>query len=330
MTRTRKVLITVVVVLVAVPFMALRLLSLVPGSDAAPRFTAADLSSLPTADTNLFVRFEGLTRNVSRPEFNRDVLESTSWNELKTRVDNGLNLDFEREGWASAEALDAALQPTERFVETCDTTGPCELLPVLYGFEWLVVRVLVLARRGELDAAESLMLRLRRTVDQWARAPRTVLGQAVARVLTLLIERAVQVLAVDDSPLSERVRAQPALCEPWAPPEHRDVLIHEAAHFHESMERAAGEKTAPYGVLDRRESQEMLDRCVERLLADPVAGCSFEGLDRLPNWLHNKLGRALAGSVIVALDDQMKRLAQDVDELEALQTKRSWCTTNTR
>jgi hypothetical protein len=86
----------------------------------------------------------------------------------------------------------------------------------------------------------------------------------------------------------------------------------------------------PYWILDGRESQELLDRCVERLLANPTAGCSFEGLDQLPNWLHNKLGRALAGSVIVMLDDQMKRVMQDLDELETLQAQRSWCATDAR
>lgn len=330
MTRIRKVFITVAVGLVAVPLVAFRLLSRVPGSDAAPRFTSADLSPLPSDDSNLFVRFEGLARTLSRPEFNRGVLESASWNELKTRVDNGLNLDFEREGWAAAEALDAALQPTETFVDTCGTTGPCELLPVLYGFEWLVVRALVLTRRGELDAAESLMLRLRRTMDQWGRAPRTLLGLAVARTLALLVERTVQLLAVEDSPLSERVRAQSAFCAAWAPQRHREALVWEAVEFHSRMASVRPGEAAPYWMLDHRETQELVDRCVERLLAEPTAGCSFEGLDGLPNWLHNKLGRALAGSVVVALDDQMKRSREDLDTLEALQAKRSWCATNAR
>jgi hypothetical protein len=310
--------------------MAFRLFSLVGGGEAAPRFSSADLSPLPADDTNLFVRFEPLTSRLIRPEFNRAVVESASWNELKTRADNGLNLDFDREGWAVAEALDAALQPGETFVETCDLTGPCELLQVMYGFDWLVVRVLVLTRRGDLDLAESLLLRVRRTVGQWARAPRTLLGHTAVTTLVLFVERLVQLLAVDDSPLSERVRAQPSLCEPWSPPPHRDALIHEAAHFHEAMARALQEKRAPYWILDRRESQEMLDRCTERLLANPAAGCSFEGLDRLPNWLHNKMGRALVGGHIVMLDDQMKRFRQDLDELETLQAQRSWCETDAR
>lgn len=229
-----------------------------------------------------------------------------------------------------AEALDAALQPGETFVETCDLTGPCELLQVMYGFDWLVVRVLMLTRRGDLDLAESLLLRVRRTVGQWARAPRTLLGYTAVTTLVLFVERLVQLLAVEDSPLSERVRAQPALCEPWSPPPHRDALIHEAAQFHEAMARALREKRAPYWILDRRESQEMLDRCIERLLANPAAGCSFEGLDRLPNWLHNKMGRALVGGHIVMLDDQMKRFRQDLGELEMLQAQRSWCETDAR
>lgn len=141
----KKALFAVGVVVLAALLM-FRVVSRWPSDDAQPRFTRADLPPLP--EQNAFPAFSAIAAKVSRPAFDRSVLESPSWAALKERKENGLNADFDRALWTQADALDAVLK-ISGFTETCEP-GPCDLMPVFYATEALMMRVLVLANRGEL------------------------------------------------------------------------------------------------------------------------------------------------------------------------------------
>lgn len=146
----------------------------------------------------------------------------------------------------------------------------------------------------------------------------------MADALQLDVERLINLLAVSDSPLRERVVKHVEWCEPLPRTSRRNVLVFEAVAFAENMDSAAGD-TSSFVLFDRHESQAMLDRCVEALIADANATCSLNGLDDLPNWLHNKVGRPLVGAMIVGVNEQMNRVSSGAEALRRVQSKRDWC-----
>ncbi|MGV3623965.1 MAG: hypothetical protein ACO1OB_24315 [Archangium sp.] len=318
-----RVLVVVGAVLVVVPLLLFRVFVRLGSDEAKPRYTRADLTPLPADDVNLYVALMKVAKSTARPTFDRGVLDSKSWDELKERHENGLNLDFKREEWAQSEALDDVLKPTGSFVETCEPGTPCELMPVLWSSDLLMARVLALANKGELDAAELLVFRLRAAFIDWEKAPRTLLGMVMVHMLQREVEKLLNLLAVDDSPMREVIKKHVELCEPLVVSRHRDPLVFEAASFHEMAAAVKGRESS-YWLFDRRESQEMVDACVDALLANADATCSYGGLDGQPEWFHNKVGRPLAGSINVAMSNVMNKLRGDETELVDAQ-QRAWC-----
>lgn len=288
-----------------------------PGSEAAPAYGPSDLPPAPAREANGWFALDAAADYVARPDFDWDLVEATSWSALKAQRPAVLGLDFDEAAWATAERLDRALTPHEHFTEPPGTGDAT--LRMLSRLEILLVRVLVLTNRGEVDEATSLLFRLRAVTTQWVRDARTLLGGISALTLRQRLEATTELLA-RESPLREALRADAAsVCaEPLAAPSLRSGLVTESLEWHRGIADLLEAKglRSRYAMMDLGECQRMVDGCVALLIEQPEAECPLAGLDGWPDWFHNRLGRRLAGSQNVVMMNAVRAQLEALAELE--------------